>query len=60
MREAGIVMPNPAFDIHLRDLDFVKAIAQKIAEQRQAEQAAPNATPREPPPVPQAARKEPA
>ncbi len=50
MREAGIVTPNPQFDIHLRDLDYVKEIARRIAEQRATEPQ--HAARAEPPPVP--------
>ncbi|MFM9943000.1 MAG: DUF3772 domain-containing protein [Hyphomicrobiaceae bacterium] len=44
LREAGVLTRNPQFDIHLRDLDFIKAIAHRLAEQRTADaqaQAAP-------------------
>ncbi len=34
LREARVVMSNPQFDVHLRDLDFVKGLVQRIAEQR--------------------------
>ena len=45
LRDSGIVMPNPQFDIHLRDLDFVKSMVQRAAEQRAADAAQP---PRQP------------
>ncbi len=39
LREAGVLQRNPQYDIHLRDLDFVKALVARVAEQRAAEAA---------------------
>jgi len=34
LRAAGVNLPNPQFDIRMRDLDWVRGIAMKIAEER--------------------------
>jgi small-conductance mechanosensitive channel len=49
-REAGIEMPYAQHDVHLRDLDFVKTLVQRVQEVRAAETAQKPAAPDEPPP----------
>ena len=52
-RENGIEMPYAQHDVHLRDLDFVKTLVQRVQDVRTAEPArstgakppAPDATP---------------
>jgi small-conductance mechanosensitive channel len=39
LREEGITFRNPQYDIHLRDLDVVKAALNRVAAQRAAEAA---------------------
>ena len=34
MREAGIEIPHPQTDVHLRDLDAVRSILTKVAQER--------------------------
>jgi small-conductance mechanosensitive channel len=34
LREKGISLGNPQYDVHLRDLDWVKSAAARVAEQR--------------------------
>ncbi len=45
-REAGIEMPLAQHDVHLRDLDFVKALVQRVQEVRQGESSRDGAAPR--------------
>lgn len=40
-REAGIEMPYQQHDVHLRDLDVVRHLVSKLAEERQARAASP-------------------
>jgi small-conductance mechanosensitive channel len=40
LREEGMAYRNTQYDIHLRDLDAVKAALQRVAAQRTAEAAA--------------------
>ena len=40
-REAGIDMPNPQYDVHLRDLDPVRDILARAIEERRQQQARP-------------------
>jgi small-conductance mechanosensitive channel len=54
-REAGIEMPYAQHDVHLRDLDFVKTLVQRVQDVRTAEAAQKQAPPDEPqPPAPAA------
>ncbi|OYX99528.1 MAG: hypothetical protein B7Y80_11095 [Hyphomicrobium sp. 32-62-53] len=50
-REAGIEMPYAQHDVHLRDLDFVKTLVQRVQEVRTAETAQKQAPPDEPQPT---------
>ncbi len=45
LRDDGTIFPNPQYDVHLRDLDWLKVAAQRIAEQKMAETAAASTAP---------------
>lgn len=50
-REHGIEMPYAQQDVHLRDLDFVKTLVQRVQDVRAAKAAPPvKPTPEAPPP----------
>ncbi len=58
-REASIEMPYAQHDVHLRDLDFVKALVQRVQEVRTAEAAQAQTASEAPPPAPATASTEP-
>ncbi len=51
-RENGIEMPYAQHDVHLRDLDFVKTLVQRVQEVRAAEAASSAGPPKPAPPEP--------